>query len=83
VADGPAARRGNPERGRRPRVARESGRFEECLLLQTAIVRRMVDALPLRIFLASPGDLEGERAAVRACVEEHRARRDGARSVGQ
>jgi hypothetical protein len=52
-------------------VARESGRFEECLLLQTVIVRLMVDALPLRIFLASPGDLEEERAAVRACVEKH------------
>lgn len=36
----------------------------------------MGDALPLRIFLASPGDLEDERAAVRACVEEHNARRE-------
>ena len=35
----------------------------------------MVDALPLRIFLASPGDLENERTAVRLCVEEHNARR--------
>jgi tetratricopeptide (TPR) repeat protein len=41
----------------------------------------MVDALPLRIFLASPGDLEEERAAVRACVEEHWARRDGESNV--
>jgi tetratricopeptide (TPR) repeat protein len=41
----------------------------------------MVDALPLRIFLASPGDLEDERAAVRACVEEHNARRQGASNV--
>ncbi|MGL5827934.1 MAG: tetratricopeptide repeat protein [Nocardioides sp.] len=36
----------------------------------------MVDALPLRIFLASPGDLEDERAAVRGCVEEHNAPRN-------
>jgi tetratricopeptide (TPR) repeat protein len=35
----------------------------------------MRDALPLRIFLASPGDLNDERAAVNACVAEHRARR--------
>lgn len=35
----------------------------------------MVDALPLRIFLASPGDLEDEREVVRICVEEHNARR--------
>ena len=41
----------------------------------------MVDALPLRIFLASPGDLEDERAAVRACVEEHKARRRGQGNV--
>lgn len=33
----------------------------------------MVDGLPLRIFLASPGDSENERAAVRACVVEHNA----------
>jgi tetratricopeptide (TPR) repeat protein len=37
----------------------------------------MVDVLPLRIFLATPGDLEDERAAVRTCVDEHNARRDG------
>ncbi|GGO68372.1 tetratricopeptide repeat protein [Nocardioides deserti] len=37
----------------------------------------MVEALPLRIFLASPGDMENERAAVRACVDEHNARHDG------
>ena len=36
----------------------------------------MGDVLPLRIFLASPGDLEDERAAVRACVDEHNARRE-------
>lgn len=36
----------------------------------------MADPLPYRIFLASPGDLEDERSAVRACVEEHRARRE-------
>lgn len=41
----------------------------------------MVDALPLRIFLASPGDLEDERAAVRACVDEHKARRQGVSNV--
>ncbi|NKQ52016.1 tetratricopeptide repeat protein [Amycolatopsis sp. K13G38] len=35
----------------------------------------MVDALPLRIFLASPGDLVDERAAVQACVDEYNARR--------
>jgi len=34
----------------------------------------MVDALPLRIFLASPGDLEDERATVRSCVDEHKTR---------
>lgn len=41
----------------------------------------MVDALPLRIFLASPGDTEDERAATRACAEEHRARREGVSNV--
>lgn len=46
-----------------------------------AIVRRMSDALPLRIFLASPTDLENERAAVRACVREHKARRQGVSNV--
>lgn len=35
----------------------------------------MRNALPLRVFLASPGDLEDERAAVRTCVDEHNARR--------
>lgn len=34
----------------------------------------MVDALPLRIFLASPSDLKGEREAVRTVVDEHNAR---------
>src|SRR5258708_9548864 len=37
----------------------------------------MADAVPLRIFLASPGDLGDEREVVRACVDEHRARRRG------
>src|SRR5258708_6541121 len=37
----------------------------------------MADALPLRIFLASPGDLVDEREVVRACVDELRARRSG------
>jgi tetratricopeptide (TPR) repeat protein len=41
----------------------------------------MVDALPFRIFLAAPGDLEEERAAVRGCVEEHRAGRHGEGNV--
>lgn len=36
----------------------------------------MVAALPLRIFLASPGDLADERAAVRACIEERNALRE-------
>lgn len=36
----------------------------------------MVNALPLRIFLASPGDAEAERAAVRAAVDEFNARRE-------
>ncbi|GAA4217680.1 tetratricopeptide repeat protein [Actinocatenispora rupis] len=36
----------------------------------------MNDALPLRIFLASPGDTRDERAAVRACVDEHNSRRE-------
>ena len=41
----------------------------------------MADALPLRIFLASPGDLAKEREVVRACVDEHRARRKGVSDV--
>ena len=41
----------------------------------------MVDALPLRIFLASPGDLGDEREVVRACVDEHNARRRGESNV--
>jgi len=41
----------------------------------------VTDALPLRIFLASPGDLDDERAAVRASVTEHRARRAGKSNV--
>ncbi|WP_410790984.1 tetratricopeptide repeat protein [Kribbella sp. C-35] len=41
----------------------------------------MNDALPLRIFLASPGDLRDEREAVRACVDEHNARRRGRSNV--
>jgi tetratricopeptide (TPR) repeat protein len=45
------------------------------------IVELMVDALPLRIFLASPGDLEEMRAAVRACVDEHRTCREGVSHV--
>lgn len=44
-------------------------------------VQRVTDALPLRIFLASPGDLDDERAAVRASVAEHRARRAGMSNV--
>jgi integrase len=34
----------------------------------------MTDALPLRIFLASPGDIADEREVVRLCVDEHRER---------
>lgn len=34
----------------------------------------MANALPLRIFLAAPGDLEDHRAAVRTCVDEHNVR---------
>ena len=34
----------------------------------------MADSLPLRIFLASPGDLEAERGVVHTCVEERNAR---------
>jgi len=41
----------------------------------------MADALPLRIFLASPGDLGHEREVVRVCVEEQNARRVGASNV--
>lgn len=41
----------------------------------------MVDALPLRIFLAAPGGLANERQVVRACVEERNARRKGESSV--
>jgi tetratricopeptide (TPR) repeat protein len=41
----------------------------------------MVDALPLRIFLASPSDLENEREVVRACVDEHKVRRKGQSNV--
>lgn len=41
----------------------------------------MVDALPLRIFLATPGDLTDERAAVRACVKERNALREAGSNV--
>lgn len=34
----------------------------------------MAEALPLRIFLATPGDLDEERAVVRECVHQHKAR---------
>jgi tetratricopeptide (TPR) repeat protein len=44
-------------------------------------VQNVADALPLRIFLASPGDVEDERAVVRVCVEEHNARRRGETNV--
>ncbi|WP_327043892.1 tetratricopeptide repeat protein [Microbispora sp. NBC_01189] len=37
----------------------------------------MADALPLRIFLASPRDLSDERKVVHACVDEYNARREG------
>jgi tetratricopeptide (TPR) repeat protein len=45
------------------------------------IFRPMVDALPLRIFLASPGDVGDERQVVRTCVDEHNARRRGESNV--
>lgn len=45
------------------------------------IVRLVTDTLPLRIFLASPGDLEDERAATRSCVDEHNGRCGGAGNV--
>lgn len=35
----------------------------------------MSEALPLRIFLASPSDVDSERRVVRACVDEYNARR--------
>ncbi|GAA1434415.1 hypothetical protein GCM10009616_28800 [Microlunatus lacustris] len=41
----------------------------------------MASALPLRVFLASPGDLSDEREVVRACIEEHNARRRGESNV--
>lgn len=41
----------------------------------------MADVLPLRIFLASPGDLTDEREVVQACVDEYRARRSGQSKV--
>lgn len=47
----------------------------------TTIVPPMVNSLPLRIFLASPGDLEDERSIVRACADEHNGRRGGVGSV--
>lgn len=37
----------------------------------------MVGALPLRIFLATPSDVDVERAVVRDCVEQHRVRHNG------
>lgn len=41
----------------------------------------MVDPLSLRIFLASPGDVSDERAAISACVEEHARRRSHVNNV--
>lgn len=41
----------------------------------------MTASLPLRIFLATPGDLSGERQVVLATVEEHNRRRRGATNV--
>lgn len=34
----------------------------------------MVDALPLRIFIASPSELQQERQAIRDCIKAHNAR---------
>lgn len=39
------------------------------------MVCEMTGALPLRIFLASPGDLDLERSAVKTCVDEYNAKR--------
>ncbi len=41
----------------------------------------MTETLPLRIFLASPSDVESEREVVRACVEEFNRRRGRDSSV--
>ncbi|WP_420122379.1 tetratricopeptide repeat protein [Nakamurella sp.] len=41
----------------------------------------MVDTLPLRIFIASPGDLGNERKAVRACIDEYNSRHAGTGSA--
>ncbi|MGP4101821.1 tetratricopeptide repeat protein [Nonomuraea sp. KM90] len=41
----------------------------------------MSDALPLRIFLASPGDLLDERKVVRSCIDEYNARCRGESNV--
>lgn len=40
----------------------------------------MTDSVPLRIFLASPGDLGEERAIVESCVKEYSARSNGENS---
>lgn len=46
------------------------------LRLRTSdIVQIVADSLPLRIFLASPADVEAERQVVRVCVNEHNCRR--------
>jgi hypothetical protein len=37
----------------------------------------MAEALPLRIFLASPGDLSEERMVISLCVDQHNRRRAG------
>lgn len=39
------------------------------------MVQGVADALPLRIFLASPGDVDDEREAVRTCVDEYNDQR--------
>ena len=56
--------------------ARGDASLPRCALRMMAILLHMGDALPLRIFLASPSDLEDERAAVRACIKEHNVRRE-------
>lgn len=45
------------------------------------MLRVVTNTLPLRIFLASPGDLEDERSAIQACVDEHTSRREDADNV--
>ena len=54
------------------------GAVSACLLGKggsTRYVQLVTTSLPLRIFLASPGDLSDERQVVLTTVEEHNRRR--------